>query len=525
MTAFQAWAFHHPTKTVLIEAGTGTEITAGALEQRIQQVAQWLVSLGLQAGDGIALLLENRLEMIELAMAARRAGLYYTAVSTHLAAPEIEYILKDSGARVLFVSTATLPLLQSCKDAPALMRFTVDERCTGFPSMREALACFVAQEALPERPIGRDMLYSSGTTGRPKGVRRPMRAYADRDQPDVEVLGWKKAYGFDEQAVYLSTAPLYHAAPLRFVIRTLDAGGSSVLMSKFDALEALRFVEQYRVTHSQWVPTMFARLLKLSAMQRAQYDIRSMRVAIHAAAPCPIHVKQAMLDWWGDIIHEYYAGSEGLGSTVISPQEWRAHPGSVGRPMAGQVHIVGEDGQELPSGEVGKIYFSGVATFAYLNDPEKTKEAYNVQGWATYGDIGYVDSDGFLYLSDRRTDLILSGGVNVYPQEIESALSRHPAVEDVAVVGVPDDDFGEVAKAIVCVRPSHQPGEGLAEELFDFCAQHLARLKCPRTIVFEESLPRLETGKLLRRVLKDRFRETPQAGYRLRSRQDAERTA
>ncbi|MEO6321569.1 MAG: AMP-binding protein [Polaromonas sp.] len=521
MTDFQAWAPRQPTKPAVIEAETGRVVTVGELDQQVQNASQWLVSLGLQAGDGIALLMENRSEMIALAMAARRAGLYYTAVSTHLTPPEIEHVLKDSEAKAVFVSSATVMLLQGSETDPSLMRFSVDDKCEGFTPFRAALAGFRPVGMLPERPVGRDMLYSSGTTGRPKGIRRPMVAHADRDKPDLEFDGWKRAYGFDEHAVYLSTAPLYHAAPLRYVVRTLDVGGCCVLMSKFDAEAALALIEKYQVTHSQWVPTMFVRLLKLSQEVRDQYDINSMQVAIHAAAPCPIHVKQAMLDWWGDVIFEYYAGSEGVGSTVITPQEWRAHPGSVGRPMAGKLHIVGEDGQDLPPGEVGKIYFSGVATFVYHNDVEKTKEAYNEHGWATYGDIGYVDEDGFLYLSDRRADLILSGGVNVYPQEIENVLSQHAAVDDVAVVGVPDDDFGEVPKAIVRLRPPHQPGVELADELLNFCADRLSRLKWPRSLVFEESLPRLETGKLLRRVLKERFRETPNAGYSLRPKQDS----
>ncbi len=513
MTAFVAWAARQPEKPALIEAESGRVVTFGELAQRAQRLAQWLVSQGLQAGEGVALLLENRIELLELALACRLAGVYYTAVSTHLAPAEVAYILRDSEARAVFVSASTQGLLTHGDDAAALRCFSVDPGVAGCVELAPVLAAFAPQGDLPSRPGGRDLLYSSGTTGRPKGVRRPLVPFEQREQLEPEVQGWKKAFFFDEHSVYLSTAPLYHAAPLRYVVRTLCVGGTCVVMGKFDAQAALAAIERYRVTHSQWVPTMFSRLLHLPADVRQGYDVSSMRMAVHAAAPCPVAVKQAMLDWWGDVIYEYYAGSEGAGSTFISPQQWRAHPGSVGRPLSGQLHILDDEGRELPPGEVGRIYFSGVATFEYLNDPEKTREAYNERGWATYGDIGHVDAEGFLYLSDRRADLILSGGVNVYPQEIENALALHPAVADVAVVGVPDPDLGEVPKAVVSLKAGHVPGQALADELVTWGARHLARLKLPRTVVFEPHLPRLETGKLLRRVLKDRFRQDPGAGY------------
>jgi len=513
----------HRDKVALIFPQTNQSLTHGELDDAVDRVASWLLGLGLQAGDGIALLMENRPEFIVIGRAAIKAGLYYTPISTHLASDELAHILQDSAAMILIASSQTLEkarqlhqqyLSQASSVIPC---FTVDEACDDFLSVTEACNEVTPLLAFPERPQGRDMLYSSGTTGKPKGVRRSLTPFADRDKPEPGFSNWQATFQIDRDAVYLSPAPLYHAAPLRYCMRVLNMGATCVILKKFDAQEALRSIEQYRVTHSQWVPTMFVRLLELPPEIRNQYDLSSMTVAVHAAAPCPVHTKQAMFAWWGDIIHEYYAGSEVVGTTWITPQEWHAHPGSVGRAMMGHIHIVGEDGQELPAGEIGKIYFSGAPGFAYLNDPEKTKSAYNEHGWATYGDIGHIDEQGFLYLSDRRADLILSGGVNIYPFEIESVLSRHAEVQDVAVVGVPDAVFGEVPKAIVQLRAGAKSDEQTAQRLIDFAQVSLAKIKLPRTVVFVDELPRLETGKLLRRVLKERYREQVGAGFLVRS--------
>lgn len=519
MTVFETWAARQPDAPALMAADTGEVLSFGALNQQVQAAAQGLVSLGLEAGDGIALLMENRFALIVLGLAARQAGLYFTPISTHLALPEVAHILKDSGARAVFVSAACAPLLPAPADRQGLRCFAVDAGvagpladCADWPPTSDSAAPPVDWD---RRPLGRDLLYSSGTTGRPKGVRRALTPAAERHQLEAEVQTWQAMYGFDAHSVYLSPAPLYHAAPLRYVLRTLEVGGRCVIMRKFEPEAALALIERYRVTHSQWVPTMFTRLLQLPAEVRQRHDLGSLRMAVHAAAPCPVPVKQAMLDWWGDVLYEYYAGSEAVGSTFITPQEWRARPGSVGRALGSQVHILDDDGQELPPGQVGRIYFSGGVRFEYLNDRDKTRDAYNAQGWATYGDIGHVDAEDYLYLSDRRADLILSGGVNVYPQEIENVLNTHPAVADVAVVGVPDADFGEVPKAVVCLRPGHAPDQALADAIGQFCAERLARLKLPRTVVFAEQLPRLETGKLLRRVLKDQFKTQPEAGLPL----------
>ncbi|ABF12017.1 long-chain acyl-CoA synthetase [Cupriavidus metallidurans] len=524
MTTLHDWATVAPQKPALIQAESGHVITYGELDARAIRAAQWLVSRGLEAGDCIAVLVENHPGLIEIASAARRVGLYYTAVNTHLSPAEAAYVLKDCGAKLLIASPAMLPLVEAVRaadahalDLPVFVLAGASNLPPGFEAYEAAISAFAPDATLPPRPVGRDMLYSSGTTGHPKGIRRPLTPYEDRDKPELEIIAWRRAFGFDENTVYLSTAPFYHAAPLRYIMRTLDVGGTCVAMSKYDAEGALAAVERYRVTHSQWVPTMFVRLLGLPDEARRRYDLSSMKVAIHAAAPCPVHVKQAMLDWWGDILYEYYAGSEGAGTTSIGPLEWRKYPGSVGRASAGVIHIVDNAGNELPPNEVGMIYFSGVATFSYHNAPEKTRSAYNDKGWATYGDLGYVNEEGYLFLSDRRADLILSGGVNVYPQEIESVLMQHPSVADVAVIGVPDPELGEVPKAVIELRDGKAATPDLAQDIVDYCQGRLGRLKLPRTVVFDERLPRTPTGKLLRRELKDRHREQPHSGHAVRT--------
>ncbi len=520
MSRLRHWALKTPHKSALIDLESGRSISFQALDQRVQRAALWLRQQGLQSGDGILLLLENRPEIIELGLAARRAGLYFTPTSTHLTLPELAHIARDCGAKILFVSSHTSSVVDALLKLPGLADLRVvcvgDAPSAGLTPYESELLSVDEAGVLPICPLGRDMLYSSGTTGFPKGIRRTMVCAELRDQPETEVLNWQRSFGFDDQTVYLSPAPLYHAAPLRYVMRTVEIGGCAVLMKKFDAERALKAIDQYAVTHSQWVPTMFVRMLELPASVRNEVHLNTMRVAIHAAAPCPIHVKQALLDWWGDIVHEYYGGSEGFGVTAIDSASWRTHPGSVGRPTLGVIHIVGDEGEELPVGEIGKIYFSGGPKFEYWNDPQKTRDAYNENGWATYGDMGYVDAEGYLYMADRRTDLILSGGVNIYPQEIENALSQHPMIQDVAVVGVPDDVFGQVPKAIVQLRDHDHATEQMAREIIAYCATHLSKVKMPRSIVFEEALPRLETGKLLRRVLKEKYQANPKAGFQIK---------
>jgi long-chain acyl-CoA synthetase len=348
------------------------------------------------------------------------------------------------------------------------------------------------------------MLYSSGTTGRPKGVRTPVQAAAfDAPPPMVDLV--RALYGMGRDTVYLSPAPLYHAAPLRFCMTVMRLGGSVVVMERFDALELLRAIERHRVTHVQLVPTMFVRLLKLPPEQRTAHDLSSLRCAIHAAAPCPIPVKEGMIDWWGPIVWEYYAGTEGNGMTAVDSHAWLARKGTVGKAIMGQVKICGPDGEELPAGETGTVYFAGGRPFEYHNDADRTAASRNAHGWSTLGDVGYVDAEGYLYLTDRIANTIISGGVNIYPQECENLLVTHPKVLDAAVFGVPNEDLGEEVKAVVQPRDMREAGPALEQELIAFCRQHLSALKCPRSIDFEAELPRHPTGKLYKRLLRERY--------------------
>lgn len=502
------WADRQPEKIAAHFPETGEAISYGALFTRARQAAHWLIGLGLQPGEGIALLLDNRPEFLELAEATRLAGLYCTPLSIHLRPHEVAYVLQDSGAKLLIASPALAPLARDLVSEGAVgdrPRYALAEGISGYDSYEAGLAAQDPSSPLPARPVGREFLYSSGTTGLPKGIRRPLIPYADRDAPEWDMT-WKALYGFGQDTVYLSPAPLYHAAPNRYVYRTLVEGGTVVALRKFEPVLALEMIERFRVTHSQWVPTMFVRLLALEEAVRRGFDLSSHRCAIHAAAPCPVRVKRAMIEWWGPILWEYYAGSEGVGTTVISPRDWLQRPGSVGRPVNGvQVHITGEDGQALPPGQTGTIRFSGAPRFAYHNAPEKTAASYDERGWATLGDLGWLDEEGWLFLSDRRADLILSGGVNIYPAEIEAVLAQHPDVSEVAVVGVPHPEMGEQVHAVVVPRAGIADSAALPLVLEAWCRDRLAGPKRPRSWEIAEELPRSEAGKLLRRLLKERY--------------------
>ena len=497
------WVGRQPDKPAAIFPDIGVVLSYAALQARARLAAQWLVGLGLEAGDGVALLLDNRPEFLEIAEAARLAGLYYTPLSIHLRPHEVAYVLQDSGARLLIASPELAGLAAALLAEGALgdrLRYALGEGLPGYAGYEAALAVQDPAAPLPARPLGREFLYSSGTTGLPKGIRRPLVPWADRDAPMWDMT-WRSLYGFDETTTYLSPAPLYHAAPHGYVSRTLMEGGTAVILRKFDAAQCLAAIERYRVTHSQWVPTMFVRLLALPDQVRNAHDLSSHRCAIHAAAPCPVPVKRAMIEWWGPILWEYYAGSEGVGTTVIGSPDWLRKPGSVGRPVNGvTVHITGEDGEELPPGETGTIRFAGGPRFAYHNAPDKTVASFDARGWATLGDLGWLDEEGYLFLSDRRADLILSGGVNLYPAEVEAVLSQHPVVAEVAVVGVPHAEMGEQVHAVVVLR---EPFEATALE--EWCRSRLSGLKRPKSFEFVEELPRSEAGKLLRRILKERY--------------------
>ncbi len=494
-----------PDRPAIIMASTGKTLTYRQLEDLSNQGAQLFRKLGLKTGDGIAIFMDNNELFLPICWAAQRAGLYYTCISSRLTAPEVEYIVGDCGAKVFIASNALASVARELATGlPKLeKRYAVGGDIAGFESWESATAS-MPTERITDETSGADMLYSSGTTGRPKGVRPALSGEAiDANSPMLALLAM--LYGFNEESIYLSPAPLYHAAPLRYNMVIHRMGGTTVIMEHFDAEEALKFIERYKANCSQWVPTMFVRMLKLPEEVRQKYDVSSMKCAIHAAAPCPVDVKHQMIDWWGPIINEYYGGTEGNGICVINTEEWLAHPGSVGKTLMGEIHIVGEDGNEVPIGEEGTVYFAGGNDFEYHNDPEKTKESYNDKGWSTLGDVGRLDEDGFLYLTDRKAFMIISGGVNIYPQEAENVLIGHPKVMDVAVIGVPNEDFGEEVKAVVQPMEWRDAGPDLAEELMAYAKDNLSAIKCPRSIDFDEELPRHPTGKLYKRLIRDRY--------------------
>jgi len=500
---------HHarrtPDKPAYIMAGSGETVTYGELDRRSNRYAQFFRSMGLKYQDHIALVMENNARYFELCWGAQRSGLYYTCISSRLTAAETAYIVQDCGAKLVIASEAVRDMAVELAPmlASGVRTFMLGGVAEGWQPLEPLLA------AQPDTPIadeiaGIDMLYSSGTTGRPKGVKVELTGEAiDAERPIHKVT--VALYDMSADMIYLSPAPLYHAAPLRFNMQVQRLGGTCIVMEKFDPEAALELIERYRATHSQWVPTMFVRMLKLPPEVRGRYDLSSLRVAIHAAAPCPVQVKRQMIEWWGPILFEYYAGSEANGFCAITSQEWLAHEGSVGRALVGDLHIVGEDGQEVPQGETGLIYFGNGPAFSYHNDPKKTAEARHPQGWTTLGDIGRQDAEGYLYLTDRKAFMIISGGVNIYPQEAEDVLITHPRVADVAVIGVPNEEFGEEVKAVVQPMDWSQAGPDLAEELIAHCRRHLSAVKCPRSVDFEQELPRHPTGKLYKRLLRDRY--------------------
>jgi len=495
-----------PDKIAYQMAGSGKAITYRELDELSNRGAQLFRALGLKAGDHIALLMENRLAFMEICWAAQRSGLYYTAISRYLTQDEIAYIVKDCGAKLVITSPKCAEQIEGLiTGAPGEpLFFMVDEPLAGFRSWDKEAG------VQPVTPIaaevaGYDMLYSSGTTGRPKGIKKQFEGNPiDAPNALLRVL-CADMCGMNDASIYLSPAPLYHAAPLRFNMMAIVLGGTSIIMESFDAEQFLKLVEQHKVTQSQLVPTMFVRMLKLPDDVRQRYDVSSLKGAIHAAAPCPVDVKAKMIDWWGPILIEYYAGSEGNGVTVSTSQQWLEHRGTVGRSVVGKVKIIDENDEEVPTGEIGAVYFADAPAFSYHNDPEKTKRAYNARGWSTLGDVGYLDKDGFLYLTDRKSYMIISGGVNIYPQETEDMLITHAAVADVAVFGVPNEEMGEEVKAVVQPHDMTRAGKDLENELMLFCRKHLSPIKCPRSIDFEPELPRTPTGKLVKRHLRDRY--------------------
>ncbi|GJM36908.1 MAG: putative acyl-CoA ligase [Acidimicrobiales bacterium] len=492
---------HDPDRAAVVMAGSGETVSYGELEERSLRLARLWHEAGLRPGDHVAILLENHPRYFEVVWAALRSGLYYTPVNCHLTAEEVAFIVGDCGARSLVTSAALTDqaVASAIVDVPLMM----DGAADGWLGYEEALD---RQPATPldEQPNGQGMFYSSGTTGRPKGILFPLPDRSVTDDDPMVLNGGP--LGLADGCVYLLPSPLYHASPVVTGALCHRYGGTVVVMETFDAAACLDAIERYQVDVAQFVPTMFVRMLKLPDDVRTRADLSSLRHVSHAAAPCPVDVKRQMIEWWGPIIVEFYAGSENVGSTLITSAEWLDHPGSVGLPRFCTTHICDDDFNDLPTGEIGTVWFDTPgAAMEYHGDPEKTAENRSPQGWYTMGDVGYLDDDGYLYLTDRKTFMIVSGGVNVYPQEAENVLIAHDAVLDVAVIGVPDDDLGEVAKAVVQLVDPAAGTDALAAELLTYCSERLARYKCPRSVDFIDALPRLDTGKLYKRLLRDRY--------------------
>ena len=445
------------------------------------------------------MLAENHPHTLAIFWATQLAGLYYTPISIQYQRAEVQHILRDCDARVLLAGSAHA---DKTADAPQTLTFDIDQWPDVIAREPESL--------IEDAAEGAEMLYSSGTTGKPKGVRATQPGAALGTVSDL-FKKRLKLHRIDGDTIYLSTAPLYHSAPLRYNAMVHRSGATSVIMQRFDAELSLKLIEQHAITHSQWVPTMFVRLLRLPEAIRDAYNLSSHRVAVHAAAPCPEDIKRQMLNWWGPIVYEYYSGTEGNGQTAISPEEWLAHPRSVGRPVLGELHILDDAGKELPPGQAGRVYFSGGPRFEYYKDPEKTAEAYNDRGWSTLGDIGHVDEEGYLYLTDRASHMIISGGVNIYPREVEDVLVSHPAIQDAAVFGIPNAEFGEEVKAAVELATGFEcsTAQITEQQLIDYCRDRLAHLKCPKSIDFHDALPRHQTGKLYKEVLKRPYWQAP----------------
>jgi long-chain acyl-CoA synthetase len=504
-----ATAAKHPQRPAFIMAGSGKVVTYAELEARTNRLAHLLRASGLKRLDHYSIYMENNERFIECCGAGVRSGLYYTCVNSYLKPDELAYILNNSESRVLITSREKAATARAAlEQCPNITRCLVVGGPSGADPRLEDFDAALA--GLPGTPIadewlGTAMLYSSGTTGRPKGILRPLPENPPAKRlPLFDFLD--KLWHYREGMIYLSPAPLYHSAPQAAVSLTIDIGGTAIIMEHFDPLRYLELIEKYRVTHSQLVPTMFSRLLKLPEEARQRHDLSSLEVAIHAAAPCPVQIKEQMIDWWGPIIDEYYGATEGLGFTACNSAEWLAHKGTVGRVLLGDLHILDEHMQPLPKGTPGEIWFRTATPFEYFNDPERTRAARSPDGtMSTVGDVGYVDEDGFLYLTDRATFMIISGGVNVYPQECENLLITHPKIADAAVFGVPNEDLGEEVKAVVQVMPGVAADAKLQAELIAFCREHLAHIKCPRSVDFIDAMPRLPTGKLYKKPLRDRY--------------------
>jgi long-chain acyl-CoA synthetase len=492
----------------IIMAGSGETVTYRELEARSNRLAHLLRAVGLNCGDHYAVFMENHARYIECDVAGERSGLYFTNVNSFLTAGELAYIISNSLSKVLITSQArrevALEALRKCPNVELCLVVDGPGEGTRVRNLDQATAEFPATP-IPDESLGAAMLYSSGTTGNPKGVKRPLL-----EQPPAQPLPlfsvFSRFWRFREGQIYLMPAPLYHSAPFVGAAGTIRLGGTLIVMERFDEERFLHLVEKHRVTHTQLVPTMFSRMLKLPQEIRRRYDLSSLEAVVHGAAPCPVPIKEAMIDWWGPVIHEYYSATEGMGLAMCDSAEWLAHKGTVGRTVAGELHVLDGEMREVPTGATGKLWFKTASPFEYFDDPAKTVEANSPdRTMSTVGDIGHVDGEGYIYLTDRAAFMIISGGVNIYPQECENLLITHPKVADAAVFGVPNEEMGEEVKAVVQLSPGFEPGAEVAEELMTFCRERLARLKCPRSIDFEAELPRLPTGKLYKGPLRERY--------------------
>ncbi|MBN9795978.1 acyl-CoA synthetase [Pseudonocardia sp. UM4_GMWB1] len=500
-----------PDHPAVVQPETGRTTTYAELDDRSRRIAHVLRDAGLRRGDHVAFVSDNAPEVFEIYWAALRSGLYVTGINHHLSPDEAAYIATDCGAKVLFAAAAKRELAEALVERTSGVerRFAFGGAVEGYESLGAAME-LAADGPLPEQPRGADMLYSSGTTGRPKGI-KPALPTIQVDEPgDLYTAVFGPMYEFGEDTVYYSPSPVYHAAPLRFGGIVHALGGTVVMAQRFRSEDTLEHLARYRVTHGQFVPTMFVRMLKLPEEIRRGHDLSSLRVAVHAAAPCPVDVKQKMIDWWGPVLHEYYSSTEGNGVTFIDSAAWAEKPGSVGKAGLGVIRVCDDDGTELPTGEVGTVYFErDVPPFEYHNDPERTRDARHPEheNWSTTGDVGYVDDDGYLFLTDRKAFMIISGGVNIYPQEVEDVLTLHPKVYDVAVIGVPDPEMGEQVKAVVQTPEGVEGCPELEAELLEFVRARIAHYKAPRSVDFAAELPRSATGKLVKGELRAQYAE------------------
>jgi acyl-CoA synthetase (AMP-forming)/AMP-acid ligase II len=506
---FRDHATKSPERVAIVHAATGDTITYAELEARSNQAAQLFRSLGLHTGDHIAVVMENNPHLPEVIAGAVRSGLYYTPVNSHLTAPEIAYIIADCAARVVLTTKALLDVMTDvvalCPDVRHWYVVDTDDPPAPFSGYRNASESASSQPISDER-LGSAMMYSSGTTGRPKGILRPLAGLAPEDS-DAAVRMGRGLMKFRPGMTTLIPAPLYHSAPHAALAACLQLGGTAVVMARFDAHQVLALTERHRVTHVQVVPTMFTRLLALPDVARTEYDLSSLEAVVHSAAPCPIPVKQQMIDWLGPIIYEYYGATESYGFTRCTSQEWLAHKGTVGRAALGEIRILDDAGMPCAPGEVGTVWFVGGSSFSYVGQAaKKSADTGGPPGGRSVGDVGYLDADGYLYLTDRKDFMIVSGGVNIYPQEVEDALMTFDEIEDAAVIGIPHEDFGEQVKAVVVLKHGCAETPDLAERVIAHCRERLASFKCPRSVDVVDALPRLETGKLAKHVIRDRYR-------------------